>query len=146
MLVGTDLGMVAGGGAGLLGLAAGPAAAATVPAGAVAGAAVGATLGAALGGVVDAMFSESSGGAGAGGARPDEQPTSVNQMNQQVQRGQAPRNVTRVDRGKVKGEQDNVHFKGGHSLNRDGSWKHGGRELTSAERDWLTKGGFNAPK
>lgn len=57
----------------------------------------------------------------------------------------APRNITRVDKSKVKGEQDNVHFKDGSALNRDGSWKHGGRELTRAERDWLEAGGFQAP-
>lgn len=144
VLAGTDIGMIAGGGAGLAGLAGGPAVAATVPAGAIAGAAIGATVGAALGGVVDVMFSEGSSQSGIGGA--ESQPTSVNQMNQQVQRGQAPRNVIRVDRGKVKGEQDNVHFKGGHSLNRDGTWKHGGRDLTSTEGEWLVKGGFKTPQ
>jgi len=55
--------------------------------------------------------------------------TSVNQMNSQVRRGQAPKSVIRVDKGKVKGEQDNVHFDDKSALNRDGTWKHGQRSL-----------------
>ena len=56
VLAGTDIGMIAGGGAGLLGLAGGPAAAATVPAGAAVGGAVGATLGAIAGELLENVF------------------------------------------------------------------------------------------
>lgn len=71
---------------------------------------------------------------------------SVNQMNQDVKRGQAPDGVTRVDKGKVKGEQDNVHFSDGSSLNRDGTWKHGGTQLTRDQERWLLQNGWALPK
>jgi len=67
-------------------------------------------------------------------------------MRMQVTRGQAPSTVKAVNRGLVKGEQDHIHFKDGSALNRDGSWKHGGRELTRAEREWAELGGFKAPQ
>jgi len=70
---------------------------------------------------------------------------SVNQMNRQVQRGAAPRGVKRIDIGKVMGEQDNIHFDDGSALNRDGTWKHGERTLTNAQKEWLTKGGWKLP-
>jgi RHS repeat-associated protein len=79
------------------------------------------------------------------GVGPEVKPTSVNQMNTQVRRGQAPKSVKRVDVGKVKGEQDNVHFQDGSTLNRDGTWKHGQRRLTRQELDWLQRGGFTPP-
>jgi hypothetical protein len=70
---------------------------------------------------------------------------SCNQMNKQIQRGQAPRSVQRVDRGKVTGEQDHIHFTDDSALNKDGSWKHGGRELTSAEAEWVQSWGWTLP-
>jgi hypothetical protein len=72
-------------------------------------------------------------------------PASVNQMNQQIKRGQSPKGLKRVDVGKVKGEQDNLHFDDGSSLNRDGTWKHGGRTLTNAQRQWLEENGWKVP-
>jgi hypothetical protein len=60
-----------------------------------------------------------------------------NQMNQQIHRGAAPRTITRVDTPKIPGEQLHVHLEGGHALNIDGTWKHGGRALTAAEEAWL---------
>ena len=80
----------------------------------------------------------------------DKKRPSANQMNQEVKRGQAPRGVTHVDRGKIPGEQDNVHFSNGSSLNQDGSWKHlppnGEPSLTNAQRDWLQSWGWTVPK
>jgi hypothetical protein len=71
-------------------------------------------------------------------------------MNMEVKRGTAPRGITRVDKGKVKGEQDNVHFSNGSALNRDGTWKHlpqkGAPILTNAQREWLQKNGWSVPK
>ena len=71
---------------------------------------------------------------------------SVNQMSRQVQRGQSPRSVTRVEAGRGPYEQDHVHFEKGQALNRDGTWKHGGRALSNAERDWLTSNGWTLPR
>ena len=78
---------------------------------------------------------------------------SVNQMNRAIQRGQAPRGITRVDkpRGSVPGEQIHVAFE--HSgrgaapqLNVDGTWKHGPPvSLTTAHSEWLTANGWTLP-
>ena len=71
--------------------------------------------------------------------------TSVNQMNRQILRGGAPRGINRVDVGKVRGEQDNVHFDDGTALNRDGTWKHGEGNLTNAQKEWLLRAGWQLP-
>lgn len=72
--------------------------------------------------------------------------TSINQVNEQIRTGKAPRTVERADRGKIPGEKDHIHLKGGHALNKDGTWKHGGRELTKQEKEWLEKNGWELPK
>jgi hypothetical protein len=72
---------------------------------------------------------------------------SPNQMNKAIQNGQAPKSIERVDIGKIKGEQTHVHLDDGSALNVDGSWKHGGRQLTNAEKDWLRGSGWsNVPE
>jgi RHS repeat-associated protein len=71
---------------------------------------------------------------------------SINQINKAIQRGKAPKSITRADKGKIKGEQDNIHFSDGSAINRDGSFKHGGRPLTNAEKDFLKDNGFKLPK
>lgn len=79
-------------------------------------------------------------------------PTSPNQMEKQVERGQAPKSVSRVDRGKGPFEKDHVHFKDGYALNKNGTWKHdgegvkqGGRSLTKDEKSWLEENGWQTP-
>jgi filamentous hemagglutinin len=71
--------------------------------------------------------------------------TPPNQMDQQRKRGQAPSSVTRVDKGKVPGEKNHVHFDDGSAINSDGTWKHGGRQLTNKEKKWLTDNGWKVP-
>ena len=74
---------------------------------------------------------------------------STNQMQQDVNKGKAPKSVERVHKGNtaMKGEQDHVHFKDGNALNRNGTWKEGaGRPLTNAEQQWLKSGGFTIPE
>ena len=69
---------------------------------------------------------------------------SDNQMRMEVRKGKSPRNIDRVDKenlridGSVK-DKTHVHFKDGSALNKDGTWKHGFRELTNAEKSWLRK-------
>ncbi|HLJ29455.1 MAG TPA: RHS repeat-associated core domain-containing protein [Candidatus Angelobacter sp.] len=63
--------------------------------------------------------------------------TSSNQMQEQVERGQAPKSVARVDKGIGPHEQNHVHFNDGSVLNSDGTWKHASHDLTNAERGWL---------
>ena len=55
--------------------------------------------------------------------------TSPNQMQKQVGRRQAPKEVDRVDTGNTaSGAQPHIHFKGGYkSLNMDGTWGHDGK-------------------
>jgi len=71
--------------------------------------------------------------------------TPSNQMDQQRKKGQAPSSVTRVDKGKVPGEKNHVHFDDGSAINSDGTWKHGGRQLTNKEKKWLTDNGWKVP-
>ena len=68
-------------------------------------------------------------------------------MNKEVKTGQAPPEVKRVDKGKVKNEQDHVHFndKNKSALNRDGTWKHGLTKLKNATKEWLEKHGWTLP-
>ena len=88
-----------------------------------------------------------SGGSGSGsGGGTENKATSPNQMQKQVERGQAPKTVIRVDQARVPFEKPNVHFADGSALNMDGTWKHGGRELTSAEANWLSGNGWGVPK
>ena len=71
--------------------------------------------------------------------------TSPNQMQKQVERGQAPKGVARVDNPKVPGQQPHVHFSDGTSLNIDGSVhdaKNGIPNLTNEIRIWLEKNGW----
>ena len=60
--------------------------------------------------------------------------------------GTAPKSVDRVDKGRGPFEKDHIEFKSGDALNQDGTWKHGGRELTGAESDWVQQNGWNLPK
>ena len=74
----------------------------------------------------------------------DPKPKNPNQLNQEIQRGQAPKGIARIDRGSksVKGEQTHVHFDNGNALNIDGTWKHGQGIITKAQREWLIKNGW----
>ena len=75
--------------------------------------------------------------------------SSAGDMQKQVEKGKAPNSVDRVDKGRGSFEKDHVHFKGkngGSALNSDGTWKHGSKELTNAEKKWLQKNGWSLPK
>jgi RHS repeat-associated protein len=77
----------------------------------------------------------------------DNQATSANQLDKKVQRGQAPKTIDRVDRGNPdNGEKDHIQFKDGNALNKDGTWKHGGRTLTNAEREFIIENGWSLPQ
>lgn len=71
--------------------------------------------------------------------------TSQNQMQKQVERGQAPKEVDRVDRSHTKYGQDHVHFKDGSAINKDGTIHddgHGVPKLTNKILDWLNSNGW----
>jgi hypothetical protein len=70
---------------------------------------------------------------------------SPNQMNKQIDRGQAPSGIERVDTGKVPNEQTHVHVKGG-ALKIDGTWKHQPTSsLTRKQEAWLQQHGWPLP-
>ena len=75
----------------------------------------------------------------------DKKQTSGN-MNEQVKKGQAPKSVARVDKGRIPHEKDHINFKDKNALNHDGTWKHGGRTLTNNEVEWIEKNGWTIPK
>lgn len=71
---------------------------------------------------------------------------SLNQLQKTIEKGQGPKYIRRFKSGKIKGEQDHVHFKDGkHALNKDGTWKHGGRNLSNAESKFLKDAGWKVP-
>jgi len=73
--------------------------------------------------------------------------TSVNQINSEIERGQAPKSVSAVDTPRSPQEKAHVYLDGRHShaLNKDGTWKHKGRVLTADEEKWLKEHGWNLP-
>jgi hypothetical protein len=139
-------GMVRGGAVGMaggatVGLAGGPAAELTVPAFSLAGSVGGAAVGGVGGLITCSSKGPSQGGGGGGQSR-----STAGNMQKQVERGQAPKSVDRVDRARFPFEKDQVHFKGGHALNYDGTWEHAGRALTNGETGWLINNGWSLPK
>ena len=82
-------------------------------------------------------------------AAPQSQQSTPNQMQKEVERGQAPAGIHRVDKynTQVKGEKDHIHLDNddGPALNRDGTWKHGGRILTNSEKEWISQHGWKHP-
>ena len=77
------------------------------------------------------------------------QNSSAGNMQRQVERGQAPREIDRVDQGRGPFEKDHVELRDGRALNRDGTWKHGcgGPEsMPSSVNEWIavTDGAFQS--
>ncbi len=100
-----------------------------------------------VGGLLMAGHGASNSGGNSGdGSSSSTKRTSQNQMQKQVEKGQAPKSVDRVDKGVGPNEQDHIHFDDGSALNDDGTWKHGGRPLTNSEKNWVTDNGWNPPK
>ena len=71
---------------------------------------------------------------------------SVNQMNSEIKRGQAPRGIEDVHTGDPGYEKPHVHFSNGAALNIDGTWKHGYAQLTRKQEAWLQRFGWSLPK
>jgi len=130
------IGFVAGGGLGLLEIAgsggvATPAAVATAYTSSLAGAAAGKALGEL---VSPYLFSKS--------------PSRASKMQREVEKGQAPEDVKRVDRGNPHDPGDaepHIHLDDGRALTQSGRWKHGAGEITRAVRNWLESHGWKGP-
>ena len=75
-----------------------------------------------------------------------DKPSTAGSMQKQVERGQAPKSVDRVDHARSPYEKDQAHFRDGNALNKDGTWKHRGRPLTNSGKAWLVKNGWTLPK
>ena len=73
---------------------------------------------------------------------------SINQLKEDIRKGKAPKRIVRIDPGTNKpGEQVHIHFKGkgNNALNKDGTWRHGGVELTNEEKKYLKEIGWKIP-
>ena len=73
-------------------------------------------------------------------------PTSQNQMQKQVERGKAPKEIERVDKAHQKGGKNHVHFKDGTSLNQDGTIHDAHRGVpnpSKASKEWLKINGWS---
>lgn len=136
-LLGGTLGAIKGGGEGaVLALPTGEiGGVVTIPAGAIlegaAGAATGKLWGRAL---TNFLYKKAS---------------SAGRMQREVERGQAPSEVDRVDRGNPSDPGDaepHVHFNDGKALTQSGRWKHGAGEISRAVREWLEQHGWSAPQ
>jgi hypothetical protein len=75
--------------------------------------------------------------------------SSVNRMQQEVNKGQAPSTVSRVDQASLNigDNHAHVHFTDGSALKDNGTWKHkkDGRQLSREEKKWLEKHGWVLP-
>jgi len=69
-------------------------------------------------------------------------------MQQEVQRGQAPRDVERVDRGHVPGQEPHVHYADGTSSNQSGGVHDAHRGTPNPSKatiEWLRSHGWIPP-
>jgi len=66
-------------------------------------------------------------------------------MNKDIKTWKAPKSIIRVDKWKIKWEQDHVHFEDGSALNVDWTWKHWWKRLTNEEKKWLEKNWWILP-
>lgn len=62
---------------------------------------------------------------------------SANEVRQLIRRGKAPRTIRHVNTGRIAYEKTHLHFTDGTALNIDGTWKHGRRVLTNAEKAFI---------
>ena len=69
---------------------------------------------------------------------------SINQLQKDVKKNQAPNGIKRFDAGKGYKEQDHVHFEDNKNsaLNKDGTWKHGNYELNKKQKKYLKENGW----
>jgi filamentous hemagglutinin len=83
----------------------------------------------------------------------DSKVKSTNQIQKDVEKGNAPKSVERVDKGNADmGEQDHIHFRDGDNnvaLNKDGTWKHKPNDsfkLSNKDKEWIKKNGWTLPE
>jgi hypothetical protein len=70
-------------------------------------------------------------------------------MQKQVERGQAPRDINRIDRGHIPGQEPHIHFKDGTSSSQSGGIHDAHKGIPSPSNkaiDWLKEHGWEPPK
>jgi len=70
-------------------------------------------------------------------------------MQKQVERGQAPRDIIRVDKGHIPGQEPHVHYKDGTSSNQSGGIHDAHKGIPSPSKkaqDWLKDHGWAPPE
>ncbi|MDE1188711.1 MAG: RHS repeat-associated core domain-containing protein [Pantoea sp.] len=75
-------------------------------------------------------------------------PSSPGSMQKEVERGQAPREIQRVDRGHILGQEAHVHYSDGTSSNMSGGIHDAHRGIpnpTKKARIWLSSHGWTPP-
>ena len=74
-------------------------------------------------------------------------PKSINQLQKDVERGKAPKEIDRFDKGKGENEKPHVHFVDGTALNKDGTLKHGEKlNISNKTKKYLEKNDWNIYK
>ncbi len=76
-------------------------------------------------------------------------PSSPSSMQKEVERGQAPREIERVDRGHIPGQEAHVHYSDGTSSNVGGGVHDAHRGMprpTKKARKWLISHGWTPPE
>lgn len=71
---------------------------------------------------------------------------SVNQLENLVRLGKAPKGIVRFDKYKNSYEIAHVHFDNGSALYMNGKWRHGSKVLTNTEKEFLKKHGWQLPE
>ncbi|PWJ72508.1 UNVERIFIED_ORG: RHS repeat-associated protein, partial [Pantoea agglomerans] len=77
------------------------------------------------------------------------EPSSPGSMQKEVERGQAPREIERVDRGHIPGQEAHVHYSDGTSSNLSGGIHDAHRGVpkpTKKARKWLISHGWTPPE
>jgi len=80
---------------------------------------------------------------------PNIKPSSPGKMQREVERGQSPRNIDRVDKGHIPNQEPHVHYSDGGSSTQSGKVhdRHKGILITTNEvKMWLEKHGWKTPK
>ena len=92
------------------------------------------------------QFSTAQGsGVAQGNSETNPKVTSPNQMNKQVEKGQAPRGVQRVDNPDAQYSEPHIHFDDGTSITQSGKIhdaSHGTPNLTKPILEWLHNNGW----
>ncbi|TDB43185.1 hypothetical protein C5467_23585 [Photorhabdus khanii subsp. guanajuatensis] len=75
-------------------------------------------------------------------------PSTPGAMQKQVERGQAPRDIERVDKGHIPGQEPHVHYKDGTSSNQSGGVHDAHRGIPNPSKktiEWLRDHGWTPP-